>query len=184
VVADSLLIDARTGMATHIDGSLLGFVPSTAADTWSGHSFHPADPVASAAPPSAAYPTLRPLELVLADQLAPGDRLLWRGEHAAVDGPTASPSPLEIGPIELEEGLAVFLVCSGPSDVLVTMTGPGDQETDPGPITPLLSRCLNGDEVSGGNAPSARVEGPVRFSVTTTPDTAWQLIVFDPAPES
>ena len=184
VVADSLLIETSTGMATPIDGSLLGFVPSTAADAWTGHSFHPAHPVASAAPPSTAHPTLRPLELLLAEQLAPGDRLLWRQEQAAVDGPAASPSTLEIGPIELDDGLGVFLVCSGPSDVLVTMAGPGDQDTDPGPLTPLLSRCLDSEGVAGGYVPAAKVDGPVRFSVTSTPETSWQLVIFDPAPES
>lgn len=183
VVADSRLVDVRSGAVTPMGGSFLGFVSSASADGWPGDAFQAAQPMASAAPAVTAYPSLRPLELVLAEQLTAGDRLLWRQEHTAVAGAAVSPSTVEIGPIEPGEGLGVFLVCSGPSDVLVTMRGPGDQDVDPGPLTPLLSRCLNGDEVAGGYVPAAIVDGPVRFSVTTNTDTEWQLVVFDPAPE-
>lgn len=183
VVVESHLIDVRTGAVTPVDGQFIGFVPAGTADGWPGDAFQPSRPMASTAPqPLVAYPTLRPLELVLTEQLVPGDRLLWREEHAAVDGAAPAPSTIEIGPIELEEGLGVFLVCSGPSDVLVTMRGPDDRDTDPGPLTPLLSRCLDSDGTAGGYSPEARVDGPVRFLVTATPDTAWQLVVFDPAP--
>ena len=181
VVADSRLIDGRTGAATSIGGSFIGFVPSEAADQWSGEAFEARPPAASAEPqPLAAYPTLRPLDDVLAEQLVPEDRVLWREEHAPVDGPPASPSILEIGPIELDQGLGVFLVCSGPSDVLVTMPGPDGEAVDT--LTPLLSRCLDSEETAGGYSPEARIAGPVRFLVTATADTAWQLVVFDPAP--
>jgi hypothetical protein len=182
VVVESHLIDARTGRVTPLGGQFIGLAPSGTADGWPGDPFQAGRPIASAAPPLTPFPTLRPLELVLTEQLVPGDRLLWREEHAAFEGPAASPSTLEFGPIEPEEGLGVFLVCSGPSDVLVTMRGPDHRDTDPGPVTPLLSRCLDSDEVAGGYAPAARVAGPVRFLVTATPDTAWQLVVFDPAP--
>jgi hypothetical protein len=181
VVVGSHLIDARTGSVTPFDGQFIGFAPSGTADMWSGDDFHAGQPTASA-PPLTPFPTLRPLELVLGEQLVPGDRLLWREEHAALGGPAAAPSTVEIGPIELEQGLGVLLVCSGPSDVLVTMRGPGDTDTDPGPETPLLSRCLDSEQTAGGYTPSARVAGPVRFLVTAAPDTAWQLVVFDPAP--
>jgi hypothetical protein len=184
VVADSRLVDTRTGTVTPIDGSFLGFVPSATVDAWPGGAFEAVLPAASEAPPLTPYPTLRSLDLVLAEQLTPGDRLLWREEHTAVPGKAVAPSTVETGPIEPEEGLGVFLVCSGPSDVLVTMRGPDDLDVDPGLLTPLLSRCLNGDEVAGGYAPAAAVDGPVRFFVTSTTDTDWQLVVFDPAPES
>jgi hypothetical protein len=183
VVADSRVIDARTGSVTSMAGSFLGFVASATADGWPGDAFRAAQPMATA-PAMMAYPTLRPLELVLAEQLTPGDRLLWREEHTAVAGNAVSASAVEIGPIEPGEGLGVFLVCAGPSDVLVAMRGPDGEDVDPGPLTPLLSRCLNGDEVAGGYVPAAKVNGPVHFAVTTSTDTAWQLVIFDPAPAS
>ncbi len=76
----------------------------------------------------------------------------------------------------------MLLVCSGPSDVLVTMERPGASAGDGGPMTPLLSRCLDSTQVAGGYVASARIGGPVTFSVTAAPDTAWQLVIYDPAP--
>ena len=184
-----LMVDGATGRTMPLDGGFLGFMASAAADTWTGDAFQSASlqtamPIASLASQARAYPTLRPIEGLIADQMAPGDRVLWSGERAAMDGPTASPLTIQTGLIQLDEGLGVWLECSGPSDVLVTMEGPEGPGVDPGTLTPLLSRCLNSADVAGGSAPSARVAGPVRFSLTTTPDTAWRLVIVDPAPEA
>ncbi len=178
IVAESLLIDGRTGGVEPLNGSFLGFVPSSAADAWPGALFRTPDPVASPAPPLPA-PTMQPFDTIVAEQLTPADRELWRGEQLAVDGPGASPSTLDIGPIVFDEGIGVFLACDGPSDVVVTA------ETTEGsdlPDLPLLSRCLAAGELAGGYAPSAAIRASVRFQLTTTPDTSWRLLIFDPAP--
>ena len=90
------------------------------------------------------------MEDLISAQMTPGDRVLWQGERAAVDGPAASPYTVGIGPIQLAEGLGIFLECSGPSDVLVSMERPDASAGDSGPLTPLLSRCLDSGQVAGG----------------------------------
>jgi hypothetical protein len=175
-----LLVDAASGCVTPLRGDLLGFVPSSSADTWHGEQFRTIDPTASTPPPP-PVPTMQPFDAIVAQQLTPADRELWRGEHLAVEGPGSSPSVIEIGPIAFEEGIGIFLACDGPSDVLVT--GQSTDGSHP-PLVPLLSRCLAADELAGGHVPAACIRASVRFRVTSTPDTSWRLLIFDPAPES
>jgi hypothetical protein len=115
------------------------------------------------------------------NQLSPGDRELARAEYVAVEGPAATPATTEIGPLDLEVGLGVTLACSGPSNVSVML------ETDVlvtgfGGFSPLMSRCVNGD-TAGGQVPWWVLNTSARFIVTANPDTSWQLVIFDPAPE-
>ncbi len=92
------LVDGRTGQVWPQDGEFLGFVPSGSADTWDGEPFR-SPPAASVSPsdstsssPVPAYPPPPPIEELISNQLMPGDRELWREEHAAVDAPKSSPS--------------------------------------------------------------------------------------------
>ena len=141
-----VLVEPNTGRVTPIEGRFLGFIPSATADTWAGEPFRPFEPSASLQPVSPAYPPLSPLADLVSGQLIPGDREIWRGEYVAVDGSAGTPSTTEIGPLDIATGLGVVLICSGPSDVLVTM--------DPdGPFMPLRASCDSGTSF-GGQAPS------------------------------
>jgi hypothetical protein len=123
-----------------------------------------------------------PLDTIVAEQLTPADRELWRGERPAIDAPGASPTTQEIPPIVFDEGVGVLLACDGPSDVVVTAEtadGPGTVAIG---LSPIVSRCLDPRELAGGYMPSAAVSGPVQFRVTTKADTSWRLLIFDPAP--
>jgi hypothetical protein len=178
--AGGALVHPGTGRAMPMDGDLLGFVPASVADGWPGTAFRALDPVASAARSQPA-PTLRPFDTIIAEQLTAADRVLWRGEHLATDEPAASPSTFEIGPLELDTGIGVFLACSGPSDVLVTAESVDGSAADVPPL-PVLSRCLAADELAGGYVPAAVIGRPMRFRVTASADTSWRLLIFDPAP--
>jgi hypothetical protein len=172
--AGVVLVETITGRATAIDGQFLGFVPSATADTWAGDPFRPFEP-----PPLKvvlpAYPALPPIADLVTGQLIPGDRELWRQEYVAVEGEAGAPTTTEIGPLHIATGLGVVLVCSGPSDVLVTM--------DPAsPGSPLQTSCDSG-ESAGGQVPWWVLNGSITFVVTAATDTSWQLVIFDPAPE-
>jgi len=173
---DLTLVEPITGRVTPVGGGFLGFIPSASADTWGGERFRPVEPSASLKPVLPAYPTLPSIEdYLVANQLSPGDRELWRQEYVAVEGSAGAPTTAEIGPIDLATGLGVVLVCSGPSDVLVTM------EPD-GPFMPLRSSCDSGAS-AGGQVPWGSINASARFVVTANTDTSWQLVIFDPAPE-
>ena len=167
-----VLVEPITGRSTAIDGRFLAFISSATADTWAGEAFRPIQPIAALGPVLPAYPTLPPIDETA--QLETGDRELWRQEHVAVEGPGA-PTTTEIGPLEFKTGFGVNFVCSGPSDVLVTM----DPEL---PFMPALGRCDTGEGV-GGQIPSFAINASARFVVTANTDTSWQLVIFDPAPE-
>jgi hypothetical protein len=171
----TVLVEALSGRSTAIDGQLLGFVASATADTWAGEPFRLVEPSASLQPVVPAYPPLPSLADLVANQLIGGDRELWRQEYVAVEGQAGAPSTTEIGPLDLAMGLGVVLACSGPSDVLVTM------EPD-GPLTPLLSSCDSGN-AAGGQVPWWSGNVTATFVVTSSTDTSWQLVIFDPAPE-
>jgi hypothetical protein len=176
-----LLVDARSGRVTPLEGELLGLLPSSTVDGWPGASFRTPDPVASP-PPPLPVPTMLPLDTIVAEQLTPADRELWRGEYLVAEGPGSSPSAMDIGPLEFDEGIGVFLACDGPSDVVVTAEtadGPGTVAIG---LSPIVSRCLDPRELAGGYMPSAAVSGPVQFRVTTKADTSWRLLIFDPGP--
>jgi hypothetical protein len=169
-----VLVEPITGRSTPIDGRFLAFISSATADTWGGEPFRPVEPIASLEPVLPAYPTLPSIDDLVANQLSPGDRELWRQEYVAVEGPGA-PSTTEIGPLDFKVGLGVLLVCSGPSEVLVTM--------DPNAaFMPLRSSCESG-EGEGGQIPSFAINASASFVVTANTDTSWQLVIFDPAPE-
>ena len=170
-----VLVETISGRSTPVDGRFLGFIASASADTWAGEQFRPVEPSASLAPVFPAYPTLPSIDDMIANQISPGDRELARHEYVAVEGAVGAPTTLEIGPLKLKTGLGQMLVCSGPSDVLVTM--------DPGsPAPPLHSECGTG-EVAGGQIPSLSINASTRFVVTSNTNTSWQLFIFDPAPE-
>lgn len=176
-----LVVDPGSGRVTPLEGELLGLLPSSTVDGWPGAAFRTPDPAASP-PPALPVPTMLPFDTIVAEQLTPADRELWRGEHLAADGPGASPTVLDIGPITFDVGVGVFLACDGPSDVLVTAETANGAGTDAIGLGPILSRCLDPRELAGGYMPSAAVSGPVRFRVTTESDTSWRLLIFDPAP--
>jgi hypothetical protein len=179
VVASGLvLVEPITGRSTAIAGQFLAFIPSATADSWAGERFGPVEPAASLEPVLPAYPPLPPIGDMVANQLIPGDRELWRQEYVAVEGQAGAPSTTEIGPLDLAMGLGAVLVCSGPSDVLVTM----EAAIPDSPITPLQTRCENG-EVAGGQVPWWSGNVSASFVVTANTDTSWQLVIFDPAPE-
>ena len=172
---DLVLVEPSTGWVTPVGGGFLGFIPSAAADTWAGEPFRPFEPSTSLQRVLPAYPTLSPLADLVSGQIIPGDREIWRGEYVAVDGSAGTPSTTEIGPLDIAMGIGVVLICSGPSDVLVTM--------DPdGPFMPLRASCDSGVSF-GGQVPWASINASARFVVTTNTDTSWQLVIFDPAPE-
>lgn len=170
-----VLVEPITGRSTPIEGRFLAFIASTTSDTWGGEPFRPVEPSASLEPVLPAYPPLPSLDDLNANQLSPGDRELWRQEYVAVEGPAGSPTTTEIGPLDFETGFGLVLVCSGPSDVLVTM----DPDT---PFMPRLGHCDSG-EAAGGEIPSYAINASARFVVTANTDTSWQLVIFDPAPE-
>lgn len=167
-----VLVEPITGRSTAIDGGFLGFISSATADTWAGDAFRPVQPITALEPVFPAYPTLPPFDETA--QLGPGERELWREEYVAVEG-AAAPTRTEIGPLEFKTGFGVGLICSGPSDVLVTMEPEG-------PFMPALGRCDTGEGV-GGQAPSFAINASASFVVTANTDTTWQLVIFDPAPE-
>jgi hypothetical protein len=170
-----VLVEPNTGRVTPIEGQFLGFIESATADTWAGEPFQPFRPSASLQPVSPAYPPLSPLADLVSGQLIPGDREIWRGEYVAVDASAGTPSTTEIGPLDIAMGIGVVLICSGPSDVVVTM--------DPdGPFMPLRASCDTGAGF-GGQVPSASINASARFVVTGSTDTSWQLVIWDPAPE-
>jgi hypothetical protein len=169
-----VLVEPITGRSTAIDGQFLGFVPSATADTWPGEPFRPFEPPALEAV-LPAYPPLPPLGDLVDNQLITGDRELWRQEYVALEGSAGTPSTTEIGPLDIATGLGVVLACSGPSDVLVTMTPDS-------PMSPLETRCDDGD-TAGGQVPWWSGNVSATFVVTAATDTSWQLVIFDPAPE-
>jgi hypothetical protein len=171
--SDLVLVEPITGRSTAIDGRFLAFISSATADTWAGEEFLPVEPIAALEPVFPAYPTLPPIDEMA--QLSAGDRELWRQEYLAVDGAAGAPTTTEIGPLDFKTGFGLMLVCSGPSDVLVTM------EPD-SPFMPALGRCDSGETV-GGQIPSFAINASARFVVTANTDTSWQLVIFDPAPE-
>ena len=167
-----VLVETTSGISTAIDGQFLAFISSATADTWAGEPFRPVQPIAALEPVLPAYPTLPPMDETA--QLAVGDRELWRQEYVAVEGPGA-PTTTEIGPLEFKTGFGLNFVCSGPSDVLVTMVPDS-------PFMPALGRCDTGEGV-GGQIPSFAIDASATFVVTANTDTSWQLVIFDPAPE-
>jgi hypothetical protein len=171
-----VLVEPGTGRSTATEGRLLGFISSATADSWAGEPFRPVEPIASLEPVVPAYPPLLPIEdNLVGNQLAPGDRELWRQEYVAVEGTVGAPTTTEIGPLKFKTGFGLMLACSGPSDVRVTM--------DPGtPFMPELGRCDSGETV-GGQIPSFAINASATFVVTANTDTSWQLVIFDPAPE-
>jgi hypothetical protein len=168
-----VLVETTTGRSTAIEGGFLAFISSATADTWAGEAFRPVQPIAPLEPVVPAYPPMPPIDETA--QLAPGDRQLWRQEYVAVEGTAAAPTRTEIGPLEFRTGFGIGLVCSGPSDVRVTM------EPD-SPFMPALGRCDTGEGV-GGQIPSFPINASASFVVTANTDTSWQLVIFDPAPE-
>lgn len=170
-----VLVETISGRSTPVDGRFLGFIASASADTWSGEQFRPVEPSAALAPVFPAYPTLPSIEDMIANQISPGDRELARQEYVAVAGPAGAPTTTEIGPLKFKTGFGSMLVCSGPSDVLLTM----DPDT---PFMPTQAHCDSG-EVAGGQIPSLSINASARFVVAATTDTSWQLFIFDPAPE-
>jgi hypothetical protein len=170
-----VLVEPITGRSTPIDGSFLAFIASATAETWAGEPFRPVEPIASLEPVLPAYPTLPSIHDLETQQLSVGDRELWRQEYVAVEGTAGAPSTTEIGPLEFKTGFGLVLICSGPSDVRVTM----DPDT---PFMPRLGRCVSG-EATGGQIPSFAINASARFVVTANTDTSWQLVIWDPAPE-
>jgi len=168
-----VMVDTTSGRPTAIDGNFLAFIASATADTWAGEAFRPVEPIAALEPVLPAYPPLPPIDEMA--QLSAGDRELWRQEYVAVEGTAAAPTRTEIGPLAFKTGFGLVLVCSGPSDVRVTM------EPD-SPFMPALGRCDSGEGV-GGQIPSFAINASARFVVTANTDTSWQLVIFDPAPE-
>jgi hypothetical protein len=173
--SDLVLVEPITGRVTPVGGGFLGFIPSAAADTWAGEPFRQFEPSASLQPVIPAYPPLPPLADLVSGQIIPGDREIWRGEYVAVEGLAGAPSTTEIGPLDIAKGLGVVLICSGPSDVLVTMEPNG-------PFMPLRASCDGGTSF-GGQVPWASINASARFIVTANTDTSWQLVIWDPAPE-
>ncbi|MDQ2966485.1 MAG: hypothetical protein M3R57_11620, partial [Chloroflexota bacterium] len=167
--SDLVLVEPITGRSTAIDGRFLAFIASATADTWAGEAFRPVEPMASLDPVVPAYPTLPPIDEMA--QLSAGDRELWRQEYVAVEGAAAAPTRTEIGPLEFKTGFGLGLVCSGPSDVRVTMEPAS-------PFMPALGRCDSGEAV-GGQIPSFAINASARFVVTANTDTSWQLVIFD-----
>jgi hypothetical protein len=168
-----VLVEPITGRSTAIDGRFVAFIASATAETLAGEPFRTVEPVASLQPVLPAYPPLPPIDETA--QLSAGDRELWRQEYVAVEGAATAPTRTEIGPLAFKTGFGIGLVCSGPSDVRVTM------EPD-SPFMPALGRCDSGEGV-GGQIPSFAINASARFVVTANTDTSWQLVIFDPAPE-
>lgn len=178
-----VLVEPLTGRMTVVGGGeLLGILPASEVDLWAGGSFAAGSPGPSLAPAFPAWPTLRPMGDIVAEQVPPGT-VLWQREQTASDDPDASPSRVVSEPITLEGDLGVMLVCSGPSDVVVTMQPPLPSRVPAEGLVPLVSRCRLGDrEVMGGSSEGWVLDQTVRFSVESASDTSWQLVVFDPKP--
>ena len=174
-VGGQVLVETATGRATPFEGELLGFIPSATADTWARDPFRAVEPAASLAPVMPAYAPLPPLADLVGNQLLEGDRELWRQEYFAIEGQGGTPTTTEIGPLDIAMGLGVVFACSGPSDALVTM------EPD-SPMTPVEAGC-DSDDTAGGQIPWWAANLSARFVVTSSTDSSWQIVIFDPAPE-
>ncbi len=145
------LIDPRSGRTYLHVGNVAAFVPPVAATAW------PADPftvqqgelVAAALPPGAAGPGYAPLP-ALSEQTMDMERVLFVHEEPATSSETGPPIVVELGPIELDGGLGISLVCSGPGDVSVTVI------KAIGPERWMLRHCLDSIRTSPHRGRSSR----------------------------
>ncbi|CAN5797019.1 hypothetical protein BH23CHL8_BH23CHL8_14790 [soil metagenome] len=166
------LVDVRSGTTYLLDGQVAGFVDRAAAEAWMPGEFavERAGSLPRTPPPgSPRYPALPPVE----EQAVGADAILLVHESPATADRPGSPVSIELGPVALESGYGISLVCSGPGDVTYTL------DTDPWPV---LKHCQDGFEDDRG-APGA-TEETISLVVTADPATTWRIVVYDPPPGS
>ena len=164
------LVDVSSGTTYLLDGQVAGFVDRAAAEAWMPGEFS-VEPAASLAwtPPqgSPRYPALPPVE----EQAVGADAILFVHESTATADRAGSPVSIDLGPVALESGYGISLVCSGPGDVTYTL------DVDPSPV---LKHCQ--DMFADDRAAPGGIEGEISMVVTADAATAWRIVVYDPPP--
>lgn len=181
--APSRLVDARSRGLIELDGTFIDLVPAAIADGWPGTAWAVPDPGARPAPrtlPDAGLPTA---DALAAEQtVIPGDRTLWRGGEDATSG-DGSANVVEIGPLDLSDGLGIVVACDGPGDLQLVALEMDGSPAALGDTGEVRSRCLSPGDRGGGSRAVLQIDRPIRFRLTTTGDTAWRAVIYDPAPE-
>jgi hypothetical protein len=165
------LVDIRSGRTTLHRGSLAGFARPDDARPWihdDGASEQGTRLAGSAAPNVAAtgYPPLPTVET----QTEGMERTLLIHEEPGYPAASGGNRPsVVLGPVDLDDGYGISLVCSGPGDVSYTVN---DED-------PELKHCQ--DSFSDEWA-SLIAEDDITVTVVADASTAWRMVVFDPPP--
>lgn len=176
----TVLVDTASGRAHRFEGSAAGFLPVATADEWLGSEdpAHAGEPVVTSGSASSGasepYPPLPELTEQL-DSTAGAPVLLVHEVPASAVDP-GSPVGVLLGPVALDVGYGISLVCSGPGEVTYSVVGPTGNES------PVTRRCLDRFPDDQG-APNVE-GGTIQVEVTADPSTTWRLIVYDPPPSS
>ncbi len=123
----TVIVDTRSGSSHLFSGALGGFVPTAATVDWvTGERLTETGQVLSSPAPGGGsglgYGPLPSLEQQIASLDA--DRILLVHEVEATSADPGPPTQLRLGPVELEQGVGVDLVCSGPGEITLTEIPP------------------------------------------------------------
>ena len=116
------LLDTATGLSYLHEGAIAGFVRPATADTWPARKALARQPELLPSSPSpemagAGYLPLPPVE----EQAMFEDGNLLIHEEPAADAAADGPTSVTLGPVQIEQGYGISLVCSGPGDVTYTV---------------------------------------------------------------
>lgn len=169
------VVPTTGGPATYHEGVFAGFARASDARRWGTEPFAAVRGLVPPASTGPAYPPLPSVEQFIADQLPLelGQPVLVHSHEATSVG-SGQVVTYDLGEAPLMDGYAIYLRCSGPSDVTLTTDLP-----DPIFGSDLTNRCLSFDVAVGGTT-GVSVNRSVRFKVTADSATAWQVVILDP----
>ena len=168
----TVLIDTRSGRAALHRGALAGFASTDQARTWVQDDGAPEQGAPLAKSPAtgiipAGYPALPPLAVQTQGM---EQTLLVHEELVHSASSEETPPPVVLGPIDLDVGYGISLVCSGPGDVWYRVNDDPDA---------VLKHCQDGVPDDWA---ALLAEEDITIRVTADPSTAWRIVVYDPPP--
>jgi hypothetical protein len=108
--------------------------------------------------------------------MRPAEGVLLVHEEAAMKDEPGTRVVGVLGPLHVESGYGISLVCSGPGDATYEVLTDNEVLTDS--HGPIVTPC---EDASGeGTLDAPRWKGDISISVTADAATQWRLVVFDP----
>jgi hypothetical protein len=174
----AVIVDTRSGSSRLFGGAVGGFVPTAHAVGWlagermteTGRELSSLSP---AGRPGPGYGPLPSLERHIAS--LESDQILLVHEVEATSSDPGPTTQLALGPVVIDEGIGLSLVCSGPGEITVTEIGADGSET------PYTYGCLDPGSYHGHAGPNVRW-GSASVQVEYDRSTTWRLVIYDPPP--